>query len=128
MSIHHPLTSRPYLVLLFFLLMLTISSIQATAQSSGQVSVVQAVAPIYPQEAISTKLVITGEVRVNVQIDASGVVVSARAIGGHPLLYEAAEAASRRWLFSSADAQAGIRTVQLRFAFRVEDYKTPDEL
>jgi Gram-negative bacterial TonB protein C-terminal len=128
MSTHQPITSKLPVLWLLFLLMLMLASIPAAAQSSGQVSVVQAVAPPYPPEAISTKSVITGDVRVNVQIDPSGAVVSARAIGGHPLLYKAAEAASRRWLFSSVDAQSSMRAVQLSFAFRVEDYKTPDEL
>lgn len=127
MQVHQLMSSKPSLTLLFFLLMFTLLSIQATAQSSGQVFVVQAAAPLYPQEAISPKPIM-GDVRINVQISPSGVVVSARAIGGHPTLYKVAESAARRWLFSSTDAQADMRTVQLIFTFRFVDYKTPDEL
>jgi hypothetical protein len=119
--------SKLRLTLLPFLLMLTLSSIQSTAQTLDQVSVIQAASPLYPQELISPKE-ITGDVRINVQIDPNGVVVSARAIGGHPTFIKVAESAARRWVFSTIDTQSVMRTTQLFFKFRIIDYKTPDEL
>jgi hypothetical protein len=119
--------SKVGFTLLSFLAIFMISSVQVMAQSSGQVSVVQAVAPLYPQELISPRPV-TGDVRINVRINPDGTVARARAIGGHPTLIKVAESAARRWLFSSTDAHAGMRIVQLFFTFKLVDYKTPDEL
>ena len=114
MQIHRLTHSRPSITLLSLLLMVMISSVEVIAQSSEQVSVLGAAAPLYPQELISPKPIM-GDVRINVQIASNGTVVSARAIGGHPTLYKVAESAARRWTFSSTSAEAGMRTAQLLF-------------
>jgi hypothetical protein len=124
---HQLKPSRPGLILLGSFLLLSISSTRTTAQSPTQVSVVQAASPHYPPELIRPRA-ITGDVRVNVEIGPDGAVALARAIGGHPRLIVASETAARRWVFSSTDARAGLRTVQLSFTFRLVDYRTPDEL
>jgi TonB family protein len=55
--------------------------------------------PAYPRE---TAKHISGEVRVNVVIDESGKVISARAVSGHPLLRAAAVEAARQAEFPPA--------------------------
>jgi TonB family protein len=61
---------------------------------------VQRTAPVYPETA--RRAGIAGTVTVEVMVDSTGAVQSARAISGHPLLAEAATAAVREWRFEPA--------------------------
>ena len=69
--------------------------------------------PIYPPMA--KQIGASGEVRVQVAVDASGNVVSARAISGHPLLRSAAESAARQ---SKMRMDAANSTGQIVYNFR----------
>jgi TonB family protein len=53
--------------------------------------------PIYPP--IAKQINASGEVQVEVMIDESGKVISARAISGHPVLRSSAEEAAKKWVF-----------------------------
>lgn len=55
------------------------------------------VEPVFPPIAKAVRA--SGEVNVEVTIDETGKVVSARAVSGHPLLRDSAQAAARQWKF-----------------------------
>ena len=59
---------------------------------------IRRVEPRYPQTAVNVR--VSGDVEVEVVVDESGRVVSARAVSGHPLLRSAAISAAREWVFS----------------------------
>ncbi len=69
--------------------------------------------PIYPPMA--KQLGASGEVRVQVAVDGTGKVVSARAVTGHPLLRAAAESAARQ---SKMRVDAANMTGQIVYNFR----------
>jgi TonB family protein len=83
-------------------------------QEQTEPIVSEAVAPKYPRLAwiamISSTLVI------NVEIGASGQVVKAEALSGHPLFREASIEAARHWLFRPP---GGPRKVALTFSFKI---------
>jgi len=69
--------------------------------------------PVYPPMA--KQIGASGQVRVQVSVDGSGNVVSARAISGHPLLRSAAESAARQ---SKMRTDAANTTGQIVYNFR----------
>ncbi|HEU4597490.1 MAG TPA: TonB family protein [Pyrinomonadaceae bacterium] len=77
-------------------------------------------APPYPPMAKAAKA--SGTVVVSVEVDEKGVVTSARAVSGHPLLRAAAEAAARRARFSPTLLSGRPVKVQgvLTYDFRLE--------
>ena len=95
------------------------------AQETGDVGVVAAVAPVYPPIAAAAHAF--GDVTVDVTIDASGKVTSAKAITGHPLLQAISVGAARRWKFVSAKEPNAKRTVRLTFTFLQETDLADDE-
>lgn len=98
----------------FLILILCILSIAAKAQDAAEV--VNFAAPEkYPMAALAVRA--SGEVIVDVLIDSSGNVVSAKAVSGHPLLRGASEQAARKWQFSKAFAESKT-AFQLTFDYR----------
>jgi len=95
-----------------------------SAQTSDDVAVVAAVAPVYP--AIAPAAHAIGDVTIDVKIDASGKVTTAHVVHGHPLLRAASEAAARRWKFVAVKESIGERTVQLTFTFLETKANVPD--
>ncbi len=87
------------------------STFAAAAQEPDR-KVKTRVQPEYPELARSMR--ISGTVRVIVVIAPSGTVESVRAIGGHPLLVEAATNAVKRWKFEPA---ANETTTVVEFKF-----------
>jgi len=69
--------------------------------------------PVYPP--IAKQMGASGEVRVQVAVDGSGNVISARAVSGHPLLRAAAESAARQ---SKMRIDAANTTGQIIYNFR----------
>jgi TonB family protein len=69
--------------------------------------------PIYPP--IAKQIGVGGQVRVQVSVDSSGNVVSARAVSGHPMLRSAAETAARQ---SKMRIDAANTTGQIVYNFR----------
>ncbi len=69
--------------------------------------------PVYPPMA--KQIGAAGEVRVQVAIDGTGNVISARAVSGHPLLRSAAESAARQ---SRMRSEAANSTGQIVYNFR----------
>ena len=69
--------------------------------------------PVYP--AIARQIGASGQVRVQVSVDGSGNVISARAVSGHPMLRAAAESAARQ---SKMRLDAANTTGQIVYNFR----------
>src|SRR5713226_4556892 len=70
-------------------------------QSSNLRRVINKVAPMYPQIARSMNL--SGTVKLEVLVQASGSVKSAQVKGGNPLLAQAAQNAVREWKWEKTD-------------------------
>ncbi len=70
------------------------------------------VPPVYPE--LARKMAIVGTVKVELVIDASGAVRSAKPVGGHPLLIPAAVDAAKRWRYEPASSET-TTVVEFRF-------------
>ena len=76
-----------------------------TSQSSDIVRRAKTkVEPIYPE--LAKKMEITGSVRVEVTVLPNGTVKTAKVVGGHPVLAQAALDAAKRWRFEPAPAES----------------------
>lgn len=73
------------------------------AQTETHRKAVQKMAAIYP--AMAKPLKLSGTVRVAVKVAPNGKVVSAQAIGGHPLFTQPAVDAVRQWRFEATRQQ-----------------------
>jgi TonB family protein len=62
------------------------------------------VAPVYPD--VARRMSITGTVRLAVVVSPNGTVKNSKAVGGHPLLVNAAMDAIKRWKFEPAPAES----------------------
>jgi hypothetical protein len=85
---------------------------------------VRAVAPVFSLPAKGPYAV--GSVIVEIEVNTAGVVTTARAVQGHPLLYPAAENAARRWLFASISEDSKVRPARLKFIFKIMDDETSE--
>jgi TonB family protein len=87
-----------------------------------QASAINRVEPVYPPLALSAR--VSGTVLVEVTIDESGNVTSARSLAGHALLKDAAAEAARMWTFKPAMLEGKpVKVVgALRFTFNLPDY------
>jgi TonB family protein len=74
------------------------------------------VAPVYPE--IARRMSITGTVKLSVVVTPNGTVKSSKAVGGHPVLVNAAMEAIKQWRFESAPTESsGI----VEFKFQPQD-------
>lgn len=91
-----------------------------------QASAINRVEALYPPSAVTAR--IFGTVLVEVSIDESGNVSSARALSGHPLLKDAAVDAARGWTFKPTILQGNpVKVVgTLTFNFNLPDYIVRD--
>ena len=64
-------------------------------------SVIKAVAPVFPRTAIATSS--SGKVIVEIRVNGTGVVTSAKAVEGHPLLLRSSENAAKKWQFKQTE-------------------------
>jgi TonB family protein len=62
------------------------------------------VSPAYPP--VARRMSITGTVRLAVVVSPNGAVKSARVVGGHPVLVDAAMDAMKRWKFEPAPTES----------------------
>lgn len=83
------------------------------AHAAGDREVKSRVAPVYPE--LAKRMKISGEVKVEVKVNADGNVVEAKAISGNRMLEPAAEDAVRRWKFESG---AGVSTEEIAINFQ----------
>ena len=74
------------------------------------------VSPVYPE--IARRMNITGTVKVMVIVAPNGTLKSSKAVGGHPVLVNAAMDAIKKWKFESAiEESSGI----VEFKFQPQD-------
>jgi len=98
------------------------------ANGALQASAINRFEAVYPPPALAAR--IFGTVLVEVTIDESGSVTSARALSGHPLLKEAAVDAARGWTFKPTLMQGRPIKVlgTLTFTFKLPDYILRDRI
>lgn len=77
-----------------------ISAVCLLAQEGAGRKVKSKVEPRYPE--VARRFHLSGTVKVQVVINAAGTVRSAKAIGGHPVLADAAVDAAMKWKFEPA--------------------------
>jgi TonB family protein len=87
-----------------------------------QAAATNRVEPVYPPLALTAR--VSGSVFVEVTIDEGGLVTSARALAGHPLLKDAAVDAARGWTFKpTVVAGKPVKVVgALKITFNLPDY------
>ena len=88
--------------LLVLLLGVAVLAPAAFAQEGGR-KVKSKVDPSYPP--LAKQMRITGTVKVEVVITATGAVKSTKVLGGHPLLAAAAEEAVKKWKFEPGSGE-----------------------
>jgi len=105
----------PFFVLLVLAVLAGVQPITCFAQDAQSASirkVVSKVVPMYPQMARSMNL--SGTVKLEVLVQASGSVKSAQVKGGNPLLAQSAQAAVHSWKWEKGDHDT---TEQVEFHF-----------
>jgi TonB family protein len=85
---------------------------QSTPATSPERKVMTRVAPSYPE--LARRMHIGGVVKVEAIVRPNGTVKSARALGGHPVLVDAAITAVQKWKFEPAQSES-TEVVQVLF-------------
>lgn len=93
-------------------LLASFSSVTGFAQDAMDRKVKSRVEPTYPE--VARKMGLTGTVKLQLLVAANGTVKQARALGGHPILINAAVEAVRKWRFETASSES-IGIVEVRF-------------
>ena len=109
-------------VLTIIVSFLFMSPTLSRSQSSEQISVVKAVAPVYPDMLAYEN--ISGTIVVEAKVNSRGEVIASRSLGGDISLSELAEIGARKWIFASRDQPPIDRTVLLTFVFRIMPKET----
>ena len=84
----------------------------AQEQNHAERKVITKIAPVYP--ALAKRMHVSVVVKLEVVISANGEVKSTSALGGNPVLIEAAINAVRKWKFAAGHEQTS-ETIQLLF-------------
>jgi TonB family protein len=115
---------------MLIVLVLAFRSPTHAQEASQQVStppVTVAVAPNYFPMALNSHA--SGEVVIEVRVNAEGSVASTEALSGNPVLAAGSRQVARRWKFAPATDKKGIRTARLTFVYHLVPKDTPlDEL
>jgi TonB family protein len=85
------------------LVTLLLSALLGTVSAQDKRSIKQRGNPAYPE--LAKKMNVQGTVKVEVMVAANGSVKSAKALGGHPLLIDAAVNAAKQMKFEPAPAE-----------------------
>jgi len=94
----------------FFLFLAVLVVVTSPAQESSR-HVVSRSAPVYP--ALAKKMHLGGKVKIEVEVNPAGWVISAKMVGGNPVFETAAINAVRQWKFEpSQSASKGLITVE----------------
>ncbi len=78
----------------------------APASAADERKVKSQVPPVYPE--LAKTMHIQGTVKVEITISPSGTVTSAKVVGGHPVLAEAAVKAVKNWRYDSGPEETRI--------------------
>ena len=94
----------------FFLFLAALVVVASPAQESSR-HVVSRAAPVYPE--LAKKMHLAGKVKIEVEVNPAGSVISAKMVGGNPVFETAAINAVRQWKFEPAQsASKGMITVE----------------
>ena len=91
--------------------LLSISLISFATDDGGARKVKTKVTPAYPE--VARQMNISGVVRLEVEIASNGSVKSVKALGGHPLLIDAAVDAVKKWKYEAGTETTNI--VEIKF-------------
>lgn len=91
--------------------------------SSGVPKIIDTALPVYPPVALAVHA--EGSVTLLIKVSEGGMVITATAVLGHPLLRKASEAAARKLAFEPAPGVIE-REVQIVYVFMTDEYKKPD--
>ena len=80
--------------------------LQGFAQEQGTRKAVARPTPTYPE--LAKKMHLTGKVKIEVKVAANGGVTHTQAIGGHPVLVQAAEETAKHWKFETGASSTEI--------------------
>lgn len=94
------------LMVLSFAIVMSHSNVRAQNSQNDEIvrRAKNKVQPTYPE--LARKMNITGTVKVSVTVAPNGTVKEAHAIGGHPVLVNAAVDAAKKWRFEPAAADS----------------------
>jgi TonB family protein len=102
-----------FLVLVVALLAGVMSALaQDSAPTQPTRTVVHQVVPMYPE--VARKMQMSGVVKLRAKVAPNGTVKSIEALGGSPLLVQAAEDAVRKWKYAPAPKETR-EMIELRF-------------
>lgn len=91
--------------------------------------IVTAIAPAYPRLARLTRT--SGEIRVRVDVDASGTVINANAIkediNAYVSFKDSSEKAALRWKFAAESRKSMQRHCMIKFNFKIMPDETPED-
>jgi TonB family protein len=87
-------------------------ALAVTARAADERAVKSRVSPVYPE--IAKRMRVTGEVRLEVTVDASGTVTDVKTVSGNRMLGAAAEDAVRKWKFAPG---SGFSLVEVSLTF-----------
>lgn len=103
---------RRALQLQFLVLLALLAAMALPARAADDRTVKQKVTPIMPE--IAKRMHISGQVRLEATVDASGKVTDVKEVSGNHMLSMAAEDAVRRWRFEPGSGES---KVELAFNF-----------
>jgi TonB family protein len=92
-------------------LLLPVSMMLAQDEEGARKAMVK-IKPAYPE--LAKRMNVTGTVKIEVSVAPDGEVRDSKAIGGNPVLIQAAESAVKRWRFEPA-SKASTEVVTFRF-------------
>lgn len=95
--------------------------------STEQPAVITAVAPVFPPMAVASNT--SGKAVIEVEVSATGEVISTRVIEGHPLFRQTTnfmEPVAKRWQFAPAANGSDVRHAKLTFIFSIVSKGTPE--
>ena len=96
---------------LLFAVVLSFSVFSFANDGSGPRKITNKVTPSYPE--VARRMNISGSVRLEIEVAPSGNVKNVKALGGHPLLIEAAVTAVKQWKYEAG----GESTIQVEIKF-----------
>lgn len=96
---------------LLFAAVLSFSVFSFASDDSGPRKVTNKVTPSYPE--LARRMNIGGSVKLEIEVAPSGHVKNVKALGGHPLLIEAAITAVKQWKYEAG----GESTIQVEIKF-----------
>lgn len=100
----------PQFLLLICVLLTMLIAAMSRAQESLR-KVVSRAAPSYPE--LARKMHLSGKVKIEVEVNPAGAVISARIVGGNPVFEAAAIQAVKQWKFEPAPTSTkGVITLE----------------